>query len=369
MLVDPIADLRSPSGSIISLYLDRPDPGGMSALMTDLLRPVRGMAESMPRPAQMSVRTDVDRIARLADRFEVDAAPSYAVFASEIDDIFVVESLTQHVESVAKVGPSPYVRPLRATPRPLRAGVLCADRGMARAFVATGELVEELGHALTADIGKSNYGGFGGYREHSVRARAGEAASRIWREAGARLLEVHQDRPLDYIAIGAADELVEEVAGELHSYLDNLYHASFPAHPQSLTPAILRTELGELAGEVRRNRQAALAGRVCDIAWSGGMAVLGLGPVLEHANAQAIETLVVAGPFARPGSICTNCGHLARTGSTCPVCQSRMFAVDDIVASAMDAVVAAGGDISQVGVASPLDVDGVGAITRFRLRT
>jgi hypothetical protein len=341
----------------------------MSALMTDLLKPVKGRAESMPRPAQMSVRTDVERIAGLAEQFEVDAAPSYAVFASELDDIFVVESLTQHVENVAQLGPSPYVRPLRAAPRPLRAGVICADRSMARSFVATGDLVEELGSALAADVGKANFGGFGGYREHTVRARAMEAASRVWRAAGARLLEVHQDRPLDYIAIGAADELVDEVAGELHSYLATLYHASFPAHPQSLTPATLRTELDELAGQVRENRQAALAGRVCDTAWSGGMAVLGLGPVLEHANAQAIETMVVAGAFARPGSICTNCGHLARAGTACPVCRSTLLPVDDIVASAMDAVVAAGGDVSQIGVASPLDVDGVCALTRFRINT
>jgi hypothetical protein len=42
-----------------------------------------------------------------------------------------------------------------------------------------------------------------------------------------------------------------------------------------------------------------------------------------------------------------------------------MFPVDDIVAAVMEAGVAAGGTVSQISVASPLDRSGVGALTRF----
>ena len=73
----------------------------------------------------------------------------------------------------------------------------------------------------------------------------------------------------------------------------------------------------------------------------------------------------MAGPFSRPGVLCENCGHIGRLGDQCPLCDSSMFAVDDVVSAVMDSVVAAGGSVSQVAVASTLDREGVGALTRF----
>ena len=119
------------------------------------------------------------------------------------------------------------------------------------------------------------------------------------------------------------------------------------------------------AEEVTRRRESALADRVCDTARSDGLGVLGLAPVLSACNAQAVDTLVIAGEFERPGSICNSCGFLARSGSRCPVCESTLFQVDDIVAAAMEATVAAGGRTHQIGVSSPLDAHGIGALTRF----
>jgi hypothetical protein len=43
-----------------------------------------------------------------------------------------------------------------------------------------------------------------------------------------------------------------------------------------------------------------------------------------------------------------------------------MFEVEDVVGAAMDATVAAGGLVHQIEVASSLDVDGIGALTRFQ---
>jgi peptide subunit release factor 1 (eRF1) len=114
-----------------------------------------------------------------------------------------------------------------------------------------------------------------------------------------------------------------------------------------------------------RERQSALAGRVCDTAWSGGNAVLGLTSVLHAANARAIDRLVVAGEFARPGTMCQRCSHLSRDGRECPVCGSATFELDDVVAAVMESVVASGGTVHQIVVASPVDSAGVGALTRF----
>lgn len=365
MISDPIADLRSPGGSLISLYVDRPSPGGFAALLTELAKSMRESAESLDRGVQMSVRADVERIRGLADRLELESAPAYAVFASSADDVFVLEALTHSTISSASLGPRPYLRPLRAAPKPLRAGILVADRAMARTFLSSGGLVEEIGSVLEADLGKANFGGFGGYDEQGVRSRAEVASARIWKEAGSRLLDRHVERPFDYVAVASQEELVEEISKSLHPYLDRLHRMSFVAAPASLSPAALRTELVALDSAVRRQRQEALAGRVCDTAWSGGNGLLGLSPTLEASNAQAVDTLVVAGQFTRPGVVCNECGYLARVGEVCPVCGSRVFAVQDVVAALMESTISAGGTVHQIAVPSPLDVQGVGALTRF----
>lgn len=362
---DPIADLRSRHGSLISLYAERPTPGGFGALLSHLVKPIREQAENYDRRVEKSIINDADRIHGLADSLELDSAPAYAVFASSLDEVFKLEPLSHGVPNVATVGPRPYLRPLRAAPRSLRSGILVADRAMARVFVGFEGIVEQLGGSLQADIGKPNFGGFSGYAEHNVRARADEVSARLWKEANARLLDAHLQRPFDYLAIGGHEEAIEDIASTLHPYLGDLPRVTFAASPHSAGVTAIRGEIADLDEEVREQRQHSLAGRVCDTAWSGGNAALGLPDVLAAANAQAIDTLVVAGDFSRRGTLCEQCGHLSRNGELCPVCGSVMFEVDDIVAAAMDATVAARGRALQLRVASPVDIHGVGALTRF----
>lgn len=362
---DRIAGLRSPQGALISVYASRPSPGGFGALLSDLIKPLRDKAETRDRAVLKSVRADTERIHGLADQLELDSAPGYAVFASSLDDTFVLEPLDYPAQNVSTLGPRPYMRPLRAAPRELRAGVIVADQTRARTFVAVAGHIDEISEPIATDPGNKSYGGFSGYDEHTVRARAGELAAKVWREASERLLERHLERPFDYIAIGSHEETVDEIARILHPYLSRLKRETFVSSPTKVALPGLRAEIAALDRRVRKDRQGALAGRVCDTAWSGGNAVLGLNDVLDAANTQAIDTLVVAGPFARSGAMCNSCGHLARNGTQCPVCGNDLFSVDDVVGAAMDATVAAGGSVYQISVASPLDNEGVGALTRF----
>jgi hypothetical protein len=362
---DRIAELRSHNGSLISLYASRPSPGGFAALLSDLVKPVRERAEPRGRAVQKSVRNDTGRIHGLADQLELDSAPGYAVFASEMDGIFVLEPLGHPPPNASTLGPRPYLRPLRATPRALRSGILVADNTLARTFTAVEGIVDEVKAPIGVDIGNRSWGGFSGYEEQTVRSRAEEVTTKLWREAAERLLDRHMEKPFDYLAIGSHDETIEEIGRALHPYLARLQRAPFTINPQAISLPALRAEVAAMDQQMRKHRQSALAGRVCDTAWSGGNAVLGLQEVIDAANTQAIDTLVVAGPFARSGAICDSCGHLVRVGDVCPVCGASLFPVEDIVGALMDSTVAAGGTVSQIGVASPLDRHGVGALIRF----
>lgn len=362
---DRIADLRSGAGALISVYAERPSPGGFAALLSELVKPLRDRASRMARDIEKSVRADTERVHGLAAQFEIDSAPGYAIFASNLDDVFVLQPLSHPVRNVSSFGPRPYMRPLRAAPRSLRCGMLVADNVRARTFVAVEGIVDELGPAVTGEVGSRNWGGFSGYDEHTANSRSEGMSARIWREAGERLLERHLDRPFDYLAVGSHEEKLDEIVRSLHPYLTRLQRQSFTASPSTITFPELRAQVGEMDQQMRTQRQTALSGRVCDTAWSGGNAVLGLQDALSAANTQAIDTLVVAGPFTRPGTLCNSCGHLSRTDAICPVCGEPTFALDDVVSAVMDATVAAGGNVVQTRVASPLDREGVGALTRF----
>ena len=181
----------------MSVYVDRPDPGGLGALLTDLLKPVREVAESRPRSG--------------AEKREVGRPGGFMIWPigwkprrrrhtrslpSEADGFFMLEPLTHPVPSTSVLGPRPYLRPLRAAPRPFRTGVIVADRAQARVFISSNGLVEEFGSASGCRHRcKANYGGFSGYAEHNVRGHADEASAKMWKRAGQRLLNAHQDRP------------------------------------------------------------------------------------------------------------------------------------------------------------------------------
>lgn len=363
-MIDPIAKLHSPSGSLISTYVTRRPPA-TRAVLVDLLKPLR--KSHLPRSVDKSLRNDIDRIVDLASRIESDSAPAAAIFASHQDGIFEYLPLTGEVDDTAVVGPRPHLRPLRAQPRPMRVGVIVADMTKARTYLLSGGGFHELGHELEIDRGKDNYGGFAGYEENRNRARADEASTHMWREAGRRLLETHQDQPLEMVIIGGHEEMFDPLASQLHAYLRALPQGRLAVDPHTLRRSDLIQQASDVARRESLRREEQLLERLLAEAARGGAAVLGLSDVLRACNAHAVDDLVVAGPYAKPGVICDSCGWLGRSEAECPVCGTATFAIADVVAAAMDATVEAGGKVDIVSVATPLDASGVGSLLRFPL--
>lgn len=362
-MIDPIAKLHSPGGTLLSVYVNRRPPATRAALV-DLLKPLRAVERG---PAiDKSVRLDGARIVDMVARIDSDPVPAVAIFASHIDGVFEYLPLTDRVEEVASIGPRPNLRPLRAQPRPLRVGVIVADSSRARTYVMTGGGLHEVGEELSVDRGKDNYGGFAGYEEQRNRSRADEASAQLWKSAGRRLLEVHQDQPLELLVLGGHEETFEGVVSQLHPYLHVLPRTRATVDPHTLTSAELMGLVSREVDSERDRRAGELLDRLLMEAARGGEAVTGLAEVLEACNTHAVDRLVVAGPFAKPGVLCDGCGWLGRWALGCPVCGSGVFEVDDVVSAAMDATVEAGGRVDVVSVASPLDVSGVGALVRFR---
>jgi peptide chain release factor subunit 1 len=367
-MVDPLANLTSSEGSLLSVYLDRPSPGGYAALISDLGRVARQSVSSQSKPLQKSVDADLARLRQMADRFESEVAPAYALFASSLDGIWELKALPQPTAPVAVVGARPYLRPLRAVPRPIRTAILVADRSQARLFVGFDGEIDEIEPPITADIGKSNFGGFSGYDEHGVRARAHDIAARLWREASNEMLERHLEKPFDLLLLGGLNQSIEDIRGELHPYLLDLPFESFPASPTEISFPKLKEELALQRVAFRRRREMGLVDELLAASARRERGLLGLPDTLGAVNTHSISDLVVAGDFAKPGVLCPQCGFIARFGDRCSVCSAEMHHVPDVVSAMMDATVSSGGKVHQLMIGSALDSYGIGALTRFEVR-
>lgn len=357
-----LREIRSPEGSIISLYVNRP-VGGASAALADLLKPLRAAADALPRGTAKLVHRECDRIQGLVPKIDASIAPAH-VIVDAIGGPFVHEPLDQSIWETAHLGPHPYLRPLRAIPEPIRTLIAVADRRRTRVYIAENGAVEPAGPVIEADLGKTNFGGFSGYEEYGTRRRSEQETTRMLKRAAALLLDLFRDERADALLIGGHQETLDELTPFLHSYLQALPMGRAVMDPHTLTLPILRQRADELAVEVRGERDEKAGAAVVE-AVERGSGTAGTAPVLEAANSRAIETLVVSGRFEKPGVVCGGCGWMARTGTECPVCGSAASDVDDVIGYLVEAVLDAGGTARHLGRAGPVDRHGVAASLRF----
>lgn len=358
------ADLRSATGSLVSMYVDR-TAGPSSAVVNELVKTLKARAETSARPAAQSIRADIERIEGVAAKLDAGGDPAWFVFASDSDEIFEHHPLACEVQSFVTVGSRPHLRPLRAMRPPVESLLMVVERSKVVVHRVDTALTE-LGR-FAADAGKENYGGFQGYEEHGAARRTGEDTARIWREAGALALATHQAAPVDMLVVAGHRHDLDQFIGQLHSYLQALPIERTVIDPRTTTPAELVDRTRAKEPNVVRARDEAAIRSVLEGAYQGRPVARGASAVLTAVNLGAVDRLVVCGPFAKTGVRCQGCGWLARAGESCPTCESPFEDVDDVIGSAVESVLSQGGRFDQVTVASALDADGVAATLRFPL--
>ncbi|MDH4306224.1 MAG: hypothetical protein OEX04_01975 [Acidimicrobiia bacterium] len=364
MNVDRYAHLHSPSGALVSMYVDRRG-GSSSAVVNELVKSLKARSDRLPRESAMSVREDIGRIEALAKRMDMGTNPAWFVFASHVDAIFEHDTLPEPVRSHVAVSARPYLRPIRAVRGPISALVVQAERSN----TALHRLDTELSSIGTfeADPGKDNYGGFQGYDEARATRHADEETARMWREAAAVALAEHQKKPFDFVVIAGHRHDMDPFEATLHPYLKALPTRRLVVDPRTSTPAELTARVRELEVSIVTDRDEGTVRAVLEGAHQGRPVARGTLDVLDAANMEAVDTLVVSGPYAKPGVVCRGCGWLARTGEACPSCGEPFDETDDVIGAAMEKILSTGGAVDQVSVASPLDADGVAALLRFPL--
>lgn len=373
MEIDRIRQFVSPIYPVVSVYVNRTGVPrartSVSARLADLLRPIKALEDGgdLSHEAVMSLRTDVKAIQDLADRMEVDPAPAVAVFACHGEGLFEYFALARQVWDVARAGPRPYLRPLRAGQMTYRSAAVVMDKRRSLVYVDEGNEFVEYSEVIEEAVRKSNYGGFAGYEERSVRSHADEVASRHYRETADVVFALFQERGFDFLFLGGHQDMIEEGARYLHPYVRVRLSGYFVVDPHTVTTPMVREQVRSLEAEAVAAQETARVRELLDTAAAGGLAVLGITEVLAAANAKAIDQLIVSGSFAKEGTVCDACGFLARNGTSCPVCGSTTRRTEDLVADVIEGTLADRGDVLQVSIASALDGKAIGAMLRFPL--
>lgn len=321
----------------------------------------------------MSLRGDIAAVEAAAPKIDRSSAPSVALFACGPAGLFEILELAEPVWDVAVVADEPYLRPLRAVPESTPVGVVVVDRAKAWVFTVRGgeiqkiaELNDQLQHPKNPEEGlKRNYGGWQGYAERRARAHASALTQRHFQDAARLLSELDMEHDFGHVVVGGHTETLDGFVELLHPSLRGKLAGTFAADPRTLDRSQVRDFASGLVASARDAEELAIIEGLLDHTGAGGRGVMGLKEVLFAANLHAIDHMLVAGSFTKPGTRCRDCGWLSRNGAACEACDGETAEVDDIVAAAIERSVADGARVHHVRVASRLDAAGIGARLRF----
>lgn len=365
--VRELAGFRVDETPVTSCYLDvdgrrLPSHQEVQRELDMVLRRARaGMNGSAAHP---SVVDDVARIERyVRGGFDRSGIRGLAMFSCSAADWWEVHRLPVRVTSQLVVHSSPCVSQLeRIVDDFERFGVLLADRQRVRMLVfESGELVD---HTEAFDRvvreGADDRGEFVKTRHGSQLA---EQAHQHLRRTAALAFEVYQRYAFHRLIVGAPNEMVNELESLLHPYLRErlVDHVNVGAQA---TDAQIRAAAHAVEEQVERRREAEQVSRLRDLVNTGGRAVIGLHDTLSALGTGRVERLLVSQGYSAEGWRC-RCGALATVGRRCPICQSEMIHVPDIVEVAVEEALARQLRVESC-VNADLDVLGrIGAYTHY----
>lgn len=360
-----LAAFKGEDAPVTSVYLNV--DGGRHVRFQDVIR----SAESMLREAMHkhdgvpSVRADLQRVQGLVKGgIDRSRTRGLAVFSCSAHDFWQVLELPVPVHDQVVVNHSPSVRQLEVVVDEYeRFGVLLADKHRARVFVyELGELIEstELVEPLprTDDVDRSFQRDHGQNHQtalvHQHLRRAADVAFRMFQDPG-----------FERLIIGAPEKIAAELTSVLHPYLQERIEARCSI-PVGASLDEIRAAALAVDAAVERRKEAEMVAKLRDAVGAGRRGVAGLDDTLQALVERRVETLLVSHGYSHPGWRCRSCNHIRRVGRVCPVCQSEMRPVDDVVEEAVEEALMQSCKVETCIGNADLDVmGGIGALLRY----
>lgn len=370
--IDRLRQTETGGYPVLSIYVNlQPGPESLRNLparIKDLLSQTEASSQTLPRSQRLSIREDVHALSRDVGRFGTDLGHGVAVFRSSgagVDEQF---ALPGPVRDRAIVDAAPYLRPLEAMIEHYqRYCVAVIGRRLGSIFRFSMDQLDTWEEMRDEEIRKSNYGGFSGYEEQRVRARADEMAARHYRHVAERLTELRRsDGGFDLLIVGGSDSHVAGLLEALPPDVADLSAGTFVIDPGTMTPATVLDHARRVASEWEVQDERRLVTALFDAAASGRTAVLGLEETCAAVNRRSVEVLYVQAERTTPGSTCVKCGRVTcGNGSTCPVCGGSLRAIPDVVDRLSESVRSTGGHVRHILNGGPLAEVEAGAVLRY----
>ena len=350
-----------------SLYLDVDGRNRIRARDVELAleRMIRPVRDRSHQDGQASVCADLDRIeGHVKAGLDRSRVRGLAFFACSAHDFWEVVDLAVPVRDRLVINHTAYVRELEAVvARHERFAVLLVDRQRARLFLfAQGELLEKQEQLDLLPRHDDDGGQLG---KDQVAGHTAAAAQRHLRNAAAAAFALFQEQGFDHLVLGGQEEVTAEVERDLHAYLRERIaariHLAVPAGDDEI-----RQAAEDVEADVERAREAALVDRLRQAVGSGTGGVGGLDAVLDALVARRVDTLLVSEGFEAPGWRCGTCAWMGTMGRRCPLCDSEMEQVDDVLEEAVEDALAQACRVAICRDNADLDVLGrVGALLRY----
>jgi hypothetical protein len=355
---------------VVSVYLGLgPELDQLRSIPTRLkalTQPLRETAADWGEDAVRSIRQDLDRVVAMADQVTTDLGRGAALFVCSAAGLAEHIGLPAPVRDRAVLDAAPYLGPLEAMLAHFRRYcAVVADRRRVSIFRFYMGGLESWEVMAEEPVHRRNLAGFAGLAQHRSLGRAGELARRHFRRVAARLTELSRAGEFDLLALGGHQAHVDGLVAELPPELAAVLAGTFVMDPGSATPAEIRDRCDAVAQQYEGKADEQLVAGLWEAAGARGRGVLGLDRVLDAANQQAIELLLLDAGDTVPGIVCPSCGWLARSGAVCPSCGADVRRVADLFDAAAEAARAGGGTVRYVLASTPLAHVEAGALVRF----
>ncbi|HKU56024.1 MAG TPA: Vms1/Ankzf1 family peptidyl-tRNA hydrolase [Gaiellaceae bacterium] len=369
-----LAAFRARHGCAASLYVGLdpstvPTAGDLASHTRSLLaraeRQLEEQRASLSHDERSALGRDLERIeAWFDDEFSREGVRGVAVFAAELDDLFLPLPLAWPVGDEARIAKQLYLAPLVRLVG-TGDGALVAYVGRERGDVyrlRAGELVPLADE--TANVpGRHDQGGWSQSRyerhietivDRHLRdvADALDRSVRRFRDVRVVLAGPEETRSgfEGLLSAEARAALVGWVAAEAHVDAQGLLDVATP-----------------LLEEWRTGREERLLGRWREEAARNGRAATGWEETLQAASDGRVELLLVQEGADRPAHVCPACGRAQVTDGTCPLDGTTLQEADTGLDLAVHQTLTHGGTVEVIGeVHRDLEpVGGVAALLRF----
>jgi peptide subunit release factor 1 (eRF1) len=357
-----LSDISTAERSCLSVYLASPQS------VHDLDRHLERVQRVLKREGEKSEAEHFAENAKLVKKYldqNLISSGSLCLFSCWILDFFEVHSLSVQVADDLRVDSSPYIRPLAELQDDYEdVAVVVADNKKTRIFVVSSAVSGDE-EVIAGNV--KNHVRKGGWSQQRYERRRDKQLLLYAREIVAALKALDKTESFRRILFVGGKEILRIIYENLPHTLQK--RACKKAIDLSKGEHVINRDIMALFTEQERQSEEELWEKIRAEYLCGGLAVVGLDPVLAAAKLGQIESLLVDRSFKPRGKRCRDCEQLdSSVGENCAQCGSASSFEVDLVNEVIELVTQSGG---QVDMADPIDTltqaGFIAALTRYKL--